>query len=373
MNISYPKSEFDGSLYALQEFAKLLEGGFENPENVQGCVKCSVLDQPDLSFLAVFGDKLDIKFDQGNDHFDTEVKIPTETLERIFREFEILDFRDPTVIGTIELSGKLELANHLAKGCLRPSDFTLGRFEQVGRMHKRFDYKNLQAIDVIDCPSQKQILEYLELSKPVIVTGLEPSPPCKDWTIYRLSQTYADAEVRVRSAEHRQTMAEFIEELKEFEQNPYSNILEGFTKPYTEGAALPREMWDDFGPLFFNSEDFIPPQLWLGSVPTHIPTSSLHRDPLSGFLFQVIGRKRLDLYSADQAEYLYPMKAYNNYQPCWFKPEQPNFEVFPKAEEAKCLSVILEPGQLLIQPAGWFHQVYAEDSPNMSVSYFWRY
>ncbi|XAT58965.1 hypothetical protein GN241_17320 [Rhodobacteraceae bacterium IMCC1335] len=35
--------------------------------------------------------------------------------------------------------------------------------------------------------------------------------------------------------------------------------------------------------------------------------------------------------------------------------------------------MILNPGELLVQPAGWFHQVYALDSPNMSVSYFWRY
>lgn len=120
-------------------------------------------------------------------------------------------------------------------------------------------------------------------------------------------------------------------------------------------------------------EDFIPPQLWLGSVPTHVPASSLHRDPLTGFLFQVIGCKRLDLYSADQAELLYPMKSYKNYQPCWFRPEAPDFDRFPKARKAKCLSVTLRPGELLVQPAGWFHQVHALDSPNMSVSYFWRY
>jgi hypothetical protein len=144
-------------------------------------------------------------------------------------------------------------------------------------------------------------------------------------------------------------------------------------KPYTEGAMLPRELWDDFGPLFFDRADFIPPQLWLGSVPTHIPTSSLHRDPLTGFLLQVMGRKRLDLYSADQADLLYPMKSYNNYQPCWFKPEAPDYTVFPRAKDARCISVTLEPGELLVQPAGWFHQVYALDSPNMSVSYFWRY
>ena len=106
---------------------------------------------------------------------------------------------------------------------------------------------------------------------------------------------------------------------------------------------------------------------------THIPTSSLHRDPLTGFLLQVIGRKRLDLYSADQEALVYPHRAYNNYQPCWFKPEAPDYDVYPNARDARCLSVTLEPGELLVQPAGWFHQVYALDNPNMSVSYFWRY
>ena len=67
------------------------------------------------------------------------------------------------------------------------------------------------------------------------------------------------------------------------------------------------------------------------------------------------------------------VKAYNIYQPCWFKPEAPDFAIYPKAREAKCLSVTLNAGELLVQPAGWFHQVYALDSPNMSVSYFWRY
>jgi len=61
------------------------------------------------------------------------------------------------------------------------------------------------------------------------------------------------------------------------------------------------------------------------------------------------------------------------YQPCWFKPEAPDYGIYPKAREAKCLSVTLNPGELLIQPSGWFHQVYALNSPNMSVSYFWRY
>ena len=184
---------------------------------------------------------------------------------------------------------------------------------------------------------------------------------------------YGNQIVRVRSAQQQQTMAEFIEELKQFQAAPHDEMIEGFVKPYTEGATLPEAMWEAFGPLFFNREDFIPPQLWLGAVPTHIPTSSLHRDPHTGFLLQVMGKKRLDLYSADQAELLYPHKAYSNYQPCWFKPEAPDYNTYPMAKQAKCISASIGPGELLVQPAGWFHQVYAEDSPNMSVSYFWRY
>ena len=43
------------------------------------------------------------------------------------------------------------------------------------------------------------------------------------------------------------------------------------------------------------------------------------------------------------------------------------------SREVKGIPVTLNPGELIIQPAGWFHQVYALDSPNISVSYFWRY
>jgi hypothetical protein len=93
-------------------------------------------------------------------------------------------------------------------------------------------------------------------------------------------------------------------------------------------------------------------------------------DPHFGFLLQVLGRKRLDLYSTDQEELIYSNKAYNKYQPRWFRPEDPDYAVYPRAEEAKCLSVTLNPGEMIVQPAGWSHQIYASDSPNVLASYF---
>ncbi|MEX0371456.1 MAG: cupin-like domain-containing protein, partial [Tateyamaria sp.] len=292
---------------------------------------------------------------------------------RIFREYEYLDWRDPDIICTIQFDGDLGYAHHLSKSCIRPNDWTIARFHSVERLHARMGYAAISQFDYVHKPTQRALLDIMDAGRPVILTGMETVPANGAWTLDTLVERYGDAIVRVRSATHRQTMAEFVDELKAFQDNPYDDMIEGFVKPYTEGAALPEEMWADFGPPFFGREDFIPPQLWLGAVPTHIPTSSLHRDPRTGFLTQVIGTKRLELYSADQADLVYPMKAYNNYQPCWFKPETPDFGIYPNAARAHSLSVTLHPGEVLVQPAGWFHQVYAMDSPNMSVSYFWLY
>jgi hypothetical protein len=135
-------------------------------------------------------------------------------------------------------------------------------------------------------------------------------------------------------------------------------------------APMPEEMWPDFAHSSLTVKTSPHHSFGLGSVATHFPTCSLYCDPHFGFLLQVHGRKRLDLYSTDQEELIYPNKAYNKYQPRWFRPEDPDYAVYPRAEEAKCLSVTLNPGEIIVQPAGWSHQVYASDSPNVLASYF---
>ncbi len=145
------------------------------------------------------------------------------------------------------------------------------------------------------------------------------------------------------------------------------------TMPLATAERLIETMQPDFLPGFFSLHDYTEPQIWLGSVPTDIPASTLHRDPLDGLLYQFIGRKRLLLFAPDQADKLYPMRAWNNYQPCWVQPDRPDYERFPKFRQAKGMEVILEPGELLVQPAGWFHEVSCLDSPTFSVSYFRRH
>jgi len=373
MNVAYPAESFLTPEAAVEGFIDLLKGGFENPESRSGCVRVVVPEHPELGFRARFKETLLVDRPDSVYDADTEMVFPIRTLEKMFREFEFLDWRSPEILGTMKITGDLSLAFVMGLSCLRPSDWTEARFRKAAALHRKHGYKDLKTIARLHQPSQVQLLEAMEESRPVIITGLEPDPPCCNWTLDRLLDRYGDVVVCYRSEDQHLTLREFVEDMRRFDADPNLIMSEGLFKPYTEGSALPKEMWDDFGPVFFNREDFIPPQLWFGSVRTDIPATHLHRDPLTGFLFQVMGKKRLDLYSADQAENLYPLKAYNNYQRCWFKPEAPDYDIYPKAREAKCLSVELHPGELLVQPAGWFHQVYALDSPTMSVSYFWRY
>lgn len=373
MNKSFPPSEFSTPANTVNGLVDLLIGGFENPYQTSGTIRIEITDFPELGFLAEVADTLRIIRPLDDRPVDTRMSFPISTLEMIFREYETLDWRSPEILETVALEGNLNLAFQLGMCCVRPSNATVENLAKLRRLHRQKDHRNLNDVLRLHQPTQHQLLEAIQDGLPTIVTGLEPTPPCKDWTIDRLVQKYGDSIVCVRSATEKVTMRDLAAQMRRFEENPELEQDPSLDKAYTEGAQMPREMWDDFGPMFFDREDFVPAQLWLGSVSTNIPATGLHCDPLTGFLFQVIGRKRIELYSADQAKLLYPKKAFSYYQSCWFNPHAPRYDLFPDATAARPVSVTLLPGELLVQPAGWFHQVFALDSPTMSVSYFWRY
>ncbi|MYF89038.1 MAG: hypothetical protein F4186_06590, partial [Boseongicola sp. SB0676_bin_33] len=197
MNVAYPAAEFETDAATIDGLANLLRTGFENPEGIRGTVKVSVPEHPGRDFVARFGDELLIERDDLERKTDTQVTIRIATIRRIFSEFEFLDWRDPEIIGTITFEGNLGYANHLAKCCLRPSDWTMARFRRATRLHAARGYRDLTDIERLHQPTQRQILEAMEESRPVVITGLEPTPPCRDWTIDRLAERFGEAVVRV--------------------------------------------------------------------------------------------------------------------------------------------------------------------------------
>jgi Cupin-like domain len=280
------------------------------------------------------------------------------------------------LVGQIRLEGDRGLINHVAKALLRPSDDVHMRMQHATKRNApAYACRDLVRVHR---PSELEILERIEASEPFIATGLDLPTPCSAWSLALLAQRYGDLPLRVRSATERETVAEFVQRVEvalEAERTGVATrpLIDGATKAYTEGCTLPEAMRADFMPQHFCLDNYIEPQIWLGAVPTNVHASSLHRDPMDGFLFQIMGRKRLVLFAPNQADRLYPMKAWNNYQPCWVKPEAPDLKTFSEFANAQALEVVLQPGELLIQPAGWFHAVYCLDSPTFSVSYFLKH
>lgn len=100
---------------------------------------------------------------------------------------------------------------------------------------------------------------------------------------------------------------------------------------------------------------------WFGPGGTHTP---LHHDTLMLFHTQVVGRKRWRFISPWQTPLLYNRMGV-------FSPidlDRPDFERFPLFRQATVLETVLEPGDTLFLPLGWWHQVSALEL-SMSFSF----
>ncbi|MDB5960936.1 MAG: transcription factor [Massilia sp.] len=99
-----------------------------------------------------------------------------------------------------------------------------------------------------------------------------------------------------------------------------------------------------------------PPRFWIGPARTVTP---LHCDFDDNIFAQIWGTKRIFLCPPHHDEFLYIREA----NPLLFgspvDPESLDFIQFPLARQASMIEVIVEPGDMLYVPAGWYHQVRA--------------
>jgi len=99
-------------------------------------------------------------------------------------------------------------------------------------------------------------------------------------------------------------------------------------------------------------------------------SSPLHRHGTENLFFQLIGRKRFYLYAPAATAWLYsnPLRsALPNFSR--FDPEQADYTRFPLSRRVQPLEVILEPGDAIYLPSGWWHQVRSL-TVSLSVNFF---
>ncbi|MEW6024544.1 MAG: cupin-like domain-containing protein [Pseudomonadota bacterium] len=97
-----------------------------------------------------------------------------------------------------------------------------------------------------------------------------------------------------------------------------------------------------------------PPRFWLGPAGTVTP---LHCDYDDNLFAQVWGSKRIWLAPPHHDEFLYPREANALLFGSPFDPDAPDYERYPLARQAALVEVVVEAGDMLYVPAGWYHQV----------------
>lgn len=104
--------------------------------------------------------------------------------------------------------------------------------------------------------------------------------------------------------------------------------------------------------------------LWIGSAGTK---TSLHFDYQHGILAQVFGTKRLLLIAPEHSRYLHVLPGI--IQKSQVDAEAPDLKLYQKYAKAKVFEGVIEPGDAIFIPRGWWHMVRAL-SASISVNHF---
>lgn len=284
---------------------------------------------------------------------DVTVKMPSQVVKKILGALHKFDMRDPELLMNIAVEGNIDLASFLFSAIKRPSDQVLSYIDQAENQCQ--GYKDMiTEIKRISKPSEEELAISIADSIPIVITDALDDWGMVSGTFETLKKKYGHFRLRpVLNAGPGvfETMQEFIERVEEK------------TGIYTEGCELPPALWSRFKLPYFDNSTFTTPQIWMGSKSVPAPCTNLHRDCGNGLLSNVLGRKKMILFSPDQTDYMYPSKAYNTYQTCGIKDvENVDLDKFPAFKNARPIEVILEPGDLLLIPAFWYHCVYAVDN-----------
>lgn len=227
-----------------------------------------------------------------------------------------------------------------------------------------------------DVPLDEFMQRYVWGSRPLVLKGLAADwPAMRRWSPQDLKERFGHLDVQIqaeRSADpkyeqnklnhQRQVrLADFVDQV----------LSGGATNDYyltANNEALRRPefapLLDDIGTLHPVCNRAELPQrssFWFGPAGTVTP---LHHDTLMLMHTQIVGRKRWRFISPLETPRLYNF--YDVYSPIDI--DAPDYARYPDFREVKVLETIVEPGETVFLPLGWWHQVSSLDV-SLSFSY----
>jgi hypothetical protein len=193
---------------------------------------------------------------------------------------------------------------------------------------------------------------------PFLVSGIVKRWPLAALTPHDLRERYGHLPVRARIGDYVNTAFAPDRAMQDMLLRDYLDLTPpdaaSGLPPYVGNLSL-RELnrlchW----PSWFDKMG--PPRFWIGPARTVTP---LHCDYDDNIFAQLWGTKRIFLAPPHHDAFLYAREA----NPLLFgspvDPEAPDYDAFPLARQAALVEIVVEPGDMLYVPAGWYHQVRA--------------
>ena len=290
------------------------------------------------------------------------VRGPRSVFERLVFEPGRVDPRDPSIYPLLQISGDHWLQHFVWWLTHRPSEAHVRRYHDLEE--RAASRSPVEVVERVHAPSDADVRAALADGVPMLATGcLDHWPRIPD--LQTLKDSFGHVPFKLYgSTQEITTLGGFADLLASDDR---ATLTSG-------GVLCPVELRPSFTPRVLGGEGFTLPQFWLGRVKgSKKPITPLHQDEIPSFLGHVFGPKKFLLYSPDQAKNVYVLdKTYRRGRLAAAQPWNPDYQRFPLFANARPVEVVLAPGDLLLIPAGWFHEAYATAEPVLSVGSFYN-
>jgi len=247
-------------------------------------------------------------------------------------------------------------------------------------------------IERIDNPSPETFRRrYLSRGHPVILRGIADAWAARRWTPEFFEEKYPRVEIGYETWEGDESTNDPLEFAREQRRGkiPFADfvrlvraggpsrknyctqfvLFDAIPELRHHVASLDAYMGHEAYPEAVRKRLQMPATLWFG--PEEV-VSTAHFDRSDNFNLQLFGRKKWTLFPPEASDALYYPCADLPTGLLHFSPvdiEHPDLRRFPKFAHARPIEFVLEPGELLFLPAGFWHHVRGLET-SLSMNFF---
>lgn len=232
------------------------------------------------------------------------------------------------------------------------------------------------SVPLIVKPTREEFIsEFRSKRRPVIVRGAMEQCNSLNWTLDYLIGQVGHREIGYRTTEGTSyaSFEKLVNDFRNEESSPYlrqihiKNHLPEILKDIEPHPSFILPDWRSH-PLMPNN--FILPkhmyELFIGDQRHGFPVLHIDFWGMDSFICQVVGTKHVTVLSPEDTPYVYPLDSNPNHSAV--DVFNPDYNKHPEYRKASPVEVLLEPGDLLYCPNGWWHTTRME-ALSMTVLY----